>query len=239
MFTLTVIGKYGPFPKAGGATSSYLLTMGDKRVLIDMGSGTLTKLMADYDIKDIDAVIFTHLHGDHMADALVFQYSLQVKQLKPVDVFLPAEPENEHALIEGSANFNANTIDESQPLHLFGAEISFKKTIHPVACYAVKVVFDGKTFVFSGDTVYDPGISAFADGCDVFLCDSAVTEPNHPDKLPHPSARQAAMMAKEAGVKRLLLTHISPLSDETEIYLEAKEVFDLCVVVEEGKTYYI
>ena len=32
---LTVLGKYGPFPKSNGATSSYLLQVGGKNILID------------------------------------------------------------------------------------------------------------------------------------------------------------------------------------------------------------
>lgn len=40
---LTVLGKYGPYPKAGGATSGYLLKTNDKIVVLDMGSETLSK----------------------------------------------------------------------------------------------------------------------------------------------------------------------------------------------------
>ena len=103
----------------------------------------------------------------------------------------------------------------------------------------LKLNIENKTFVFSGDTIYDENMLSFIKDCDLFLCDSAVTDANHPDAMPHPSAKQAALMAKKAGVKRLLLTHISPEADEDAIYIEAKNVFDLCIVVEEGKEYYI
>jgi len=239
MFTLTVIGKYGPFPKMGCATSSYLISLDDKNIVIDMGSGTFSQLIGHIETDEIDSVIFTHLHGDHMADALVFQYALQVLGLAPVNVYLPNEPGDAYNILNNSMYLNTIDIDASKSIKLFDAEISFLKTIHPVACYAVKIKYDDKTFVFSGDTIFDENLINFARDCDVFLCDSAVTEENHSDTLPHPSAKQAAMMAKQANAKRLLLTHISPLEDETDIFVEAKSICDLCVVVEEGKTYYI
>lgn len=36
---LTVLGKYGPYPAVGGATSGYLLETGKASFVLDMGSG--------------------------------------------------------------------------------------------------------------------------------------------------------------------------------------------------------
>ncbi len=239
MFKLTIIGKYGPYPKAGGATSSYLLTIGDKHVLIDLGSGSLTRIQQIMDISDIDAIIFSHLHGDHTADAAVLGYAVMLKKLPRISVYLPDAPQPQYDAIRKMEQFETETISEATTIDLFGANVTFKQTQHPVLCYAIKVAYENKAFVFSADTVYDTSLSTFAKDCDVFLCDSAVTHANHPDAMPHPSAKQAALMAKEAGAKRLLLTHISPEADEDQIFIEAKKEFDLCVVVEEGKDYYI
>lgn len=42
---LTVLGKYGPYGKAGnGSTSGYLVENCGDYIVLDMGSGTLSKL---------------------------------------------------------------------------------------------------------------------------------------------------------------------------------------------------
>ena len=54
---LTVLGKYGPYPKAGdGAASGYLLTQGDTALVMDMGSGTLARLQQAIDIRKITGI---------------------------------------------------------------------------------------------------------------------------------------------------------------------------------------
>lgn len=47
---LTVLGNTGPYPKAGGACSGYLLENGDSKVVLDMGNGTLANLRTICDI---------------------------------------------------------------------------------------------------------------------------------------------------------------------------------------------
>ena len=71
---LTVLGKYGPFPAPGGATSGYLIEQGDTRVLFDCGSGVLTRLLAQCPLEQLDAVVLSHLHEDHVADMQVLAY---------------------------------------------------------------------------------------------------------------------------------------------------------------------
>ena len=239
MFKLTVIGKYGPYPKEGGATSSYLLTIGEKNILIDMGTGSLSNLQKIMEIKDIDLVLLSHLHSDHMADALVMRYALMALGSDAVDIYLPETPERENWLLLKAAQYNAETLNENTKFDMCGAVFSFMKTIHPVETYAVKVEYENKTFVYSADTVYDENLIEFASGCDVFLCDSAFLENGRVESAPHPSAFQAANMAKEAKVDRLLLTHINPMVNEKEILKEAKDVFDTSIVVQEMVSYYI
>ncbi len=39
-----VLGKYGPYPKNGGATSAYLLTSDSATVAFELGAGRLSDL---------------------------------------------------------------------------------------------------------------------------------------------------------------------------------------------------
>ena len=239
MFELIVIGKYGPYAKQGGVTTCYLVKIGDKNVLIDLGSGALARLQSFINLEDIDAIILTHLHHDHMADALLLRYALAASDINPIPVFLPDTPSYEYGVLSHAPCFDAKPITENLKVNLFGAEISFKGMIHPVVTYAVKIAYEGKTFVFSSDTVYNPELSVFAENCNLLLCDSAFPISQWKQGMPHPSAVQAGVMGSDAKAKQLILTHINPKSDEKEILKDARNFFPKAEIAEELKTYII
>src|SRR5690625_422593 len=72
---LTVIGFWGGYPAKNGATSCYLLEKDDFAIIIDAGSGSLSKLQNYISPADLDAVIISHYHQDHIADIGVLQYA--------------------------------------------------------------------------------------------------------------------------------------------------------------------
>src|SRR5690625_4328919 len=87
---LTVIGCWGGYPAPGEATSAYLIEKDDFNLLIDVGSGALSKLQQYKHVMDVDAVIVSHYHADHIADIGVLQYAwLTQSYLKDVDEILP------------------------------------------------------------------------------------------------------------------------------------------------------
>ena len=59
---LTVLGRHGPYPRPGGACSGYLLEDGETRVLIDCGSGVLSRLLEIMRPEQLDAIVLSHLH---------------------------------------------------------------------------------------------------------------------------------------------------------------------------------
>src|SRR5690625_3957757 len=72
---LTVIGFWGGFPAANGATSCYLLEKDNFTLMIDAGSGSLSKLQNHTSPAELNAVIISHYHQDHIADIGVLQYA--------------------------------------------------------------------------------------------------------------------------------------------------------------------
>ena len=56
----------------------------------------------------------------------------------------------------------------------------------------------------------------------------------------HSTSVQAAMIAKKAGAKRLLIGHFSSMYDSLEKFKEeASEVFSNCEIAEEGVCYIV
>jgi len=67
---LQVLGSGGPEINDGRASSGYLIWYnGLARVLVDLGSGSLTRFeQSQASLNDIDVVLLTHLHADHSND---------------------------------------------------------------------------------------------------------------------------------------------------------------------------
>src|SRR5690625_3589619 len=78
---LTVIGCWGGYPAPGGSTSAYMVEKNNFTLLIDLGSGSLSTLQAYKNVMDIDAVIISHYHSDHIADIGVLQYRSEERRV--------------------------------------------------------------------------------------------------------------------------------------------------------------
>ena len=72
----TVLGCQSPFPGPGGGTPGYLLEVEEKKILVDCGSGVLSRLGNYLALHELDAVWLSHLHHDHIADFFVLQYAM-------------------------------------------------------------------------------------------------------------------------------------------------------------------
>jgi ribonuclease BN (tRNA processing enzyme) len=90
---------------------------------------------------------------------------------------------------------------------------------HPVPAFSVRVEAAGKVVAYSGDTGPHDAIVDLARHADVFLSEASFVESqaatNPPDL--HLTGRQAASYAREAGARRLLITHIPAWTDRDEV----------------------
>ena len=66
---LTVLGSNGTYPTPGRPASGYLVSAG-ATVWLDAGPGTLAAFLAGHDPDDLDALVLSHVHGDHCLDVL-------------------------------------------------------------------------------------------------------------------------------------------------------------------------
>ena len=71
-----MLGKSPAWQDAGGACSGYLVASGDTCLLLDCGCGVFGKLRAARDYADVDAVVISHLHADHILDLVPFASAL-------------------------------------------------------------------------------------------------------------------------------------------------------------------
>jgi ribonuclease BN (tRNA processing enzyme) len=117
---------------------------------------------------------------------------------------------------------------EGQVMDDPGLRITALRVPHPplADCFAMRI--DGRVSVtLSGDTAYFPPLADFARDCAVLLheamlpegIETIITKTGLGDRLrkhlwaSHSTVEQAAMIARDAGVGRLVLNHLIPVDD--------------------------
>jgi len=233
---ITVLGNYGPFPAAGGACSGYLLQEeGDGRkynILIDCGNGVLSNLQKIIKIEDIDAIVLSHLHYDHMADMFVLQYAVDLKNKrenmnKVMTVYAPSEPLAVFEMLDVANIFDLRPITEDLVLRFGDLTLTFAGMKHPFKSFAVSMENKGKRFVYSGDTSWCDNILEFSKNSDILMLDSGLlSRDKKSENVAHLTAEECGIIAEKAGARLLLLTHLWPGYKPEELLSEAKQKFD-------------
>jgi ribonuclease BN (tRNA processing enzyme) len=235
---LSVIGKYGPYPIQGGGTSCYLVKAAGKRILLDCGAGAVSHLGEK--AAGLDCVVLSHLHPDHICDLLLLDQAIRMQAPdRKVDLYLPLVPGPMHELIQSLEGFSILAVEGECSFEREGVSLRFLPLTHPVPSYGVALQAEGRTLAYTGDTSEDPRIVRLLAGADAALMDAAFTRDTLPAMPAHLCAERCGQYAREAGVAKLLLTHIHPLAKEAEVEAEASEAFSGAMVVKEGACYTI
>lgn len=231
---LLVLGCDGTYPGANGATSGYLLDWGrEGRLLIDCGAGVLPRLMARMDPANLKAVLLSHWHNDHAADLLTLRYYLMVHQ-RSLPLYGPLEGGAMRSLCEGP---ELKLHDMSQGLADGPLQVSALATQHPVQTYALRFQCEDKVLVYTGDSAPHQPLAAFCQDADLLICDASCLQDDWHPGFPHMSARQAAELAGDAGVRELLLTHCPPHVDAMSLLAEARASFPNTQLAKAGTWY--
>ena len=256
---LTIVGCSGSFPGPASPASCYLVTANDGvrdwRILLDLGNGSLGALQRYMDLRDIDAVLLTHLHPDHCMDLCGLHVAVhwdpagwnrdRIKVWGPKDTAdrmataygLPTDPGMHE-------DFEFMSWNSRQPVSIGPFTVTPYPVRHPAdEAYALRVEAncagpDGSTalhtLAYSGDTDSCSGLEEAARDSDVFLCEAAFHE-GRDDAIDgvHLTGKRAGAAASAANARRLLLTHLPVWNDANASVAEARETYagDLAVAV--------
>lgn len=182
------LGTVSPYCKDTKNCPGYLITCGNKKVLLDCGNGISRNLNLPEDLEEL-SIIISHLHKDHYGDLLSLGYATYIFHnlgyiQERVKVYLP-EPDIESILedckdTDGWATsrlikrpiidymflqqfgnehyFEFITYNEQTKLHIGDMRIDFAKNPHPINTFATRVTTNDKTIVYSSDTGYKNNI---------------------------------------------------------------------------------
>lgn len=234
---LSVLGFYGGYPVNGIGTSSYILTSGNFRLLLESGSGTLLGLENHHiDPLSLDAVLISHYDYDHTADLRILQYYWDMHEKRPNEQVLPIYGPTSDPLNFGLLNYpnvsEGYGYSELQPITIGPFDITFMLTQHPVPAYAMRITetSSGKVFVFTADTGYFDDLVNFSKGADALLTDTFFFNAQKGIKG-HMTSGESGHLAAAAGVSKLILTHLPPMGDLDQLVAEAQAEAPSCQVM--------
>jgi ribonuclease BN (tRNA processing enzyme) len=215
-------GSGDAFGSGGRWQTCIHVTAGEMVLLVDCGATSLTALKAQrLDPGAIDAVVVTHLHGDHFGGLpfliLDGQFSRRTRPL------LIAGPPGTRArltaamevLFPGSSEarrrFDVQVTElaaDGSPAQVGAAAVRGWEVVHPSGAVplAVSVTAGGATFGYSGDTQWTPALAQAARGAGLFAVEAYTFD--RPVRY-HLDYRTLREHLPELQAGRIVLTHMS------------------------------
>lgn len=254
---LTIIGCTGSMSGPHSSASSYLVQTpgtgpdGEPRtysVVLDLGPGSMGQMLHYVDPAELDAVVISHCHADHMVDMVgmhVYRRWHPDGALPAVLALGPTELLDRLRGVDGTGaeedyatEFTFRAAQVGRPEHIGPITITPFHALHPVEAYGYRVegpsVAGGTaSLAFTGDTDLCEGIEAMADGVDLLLAEAAFVEGRDTWRGMHLTGRRAGELAAgtsgtggRGAVGRLVLTHIQPWTDPAVPVGEAATAYD-------------
>jgi ribonuclease BN (tRNA processing enzyme) len=231
---ITVLGCGAAYPRPGGACAGFLFSADGTHVWVDAGNGTFSRLQQIISPRDVSALVLTHGHADHISDVLPFMYAIG---FDPVDspitipVYSPEDVGPDITLPLGAtskAMFNKvfdfrdlqNAFDVG-PMHFAPF-----RTHHPANTFGLRITCGDATVVYTSDTALFPDLASACRDADLLISEATYIDGIEASPGIHMWAREAGRNAKEAGVKRLVLTHIWSTFDPADAVTQAAEQYD-------------
>jgi ribonuclease BN (tRNA processing enzyme) len=241
---ITVVGSGTVVPRLNRRQSCVVVEMSGETLVFDLGSGAMRGMLhAGLDPFAVDRIFFTHFHPDHTVDVVPLLFSIKYG----------AEEERTHPLcLTGPEPFRSfwdsltdvwgefmvgdypTRVSElphecTSPLDLPGCRLSCSPAEHRPESIAYRLETEDGGFAYTGDTEYSELVVELARGARTLL-----VECSFPDDSPvpgHLTPSSAARIASEAGVERVVLTHIYPTADELDLAAEVGRGYDGEVLV--------
>lgn len=227
---VTILGSGTCVPSIERGSPGLALNVCDDFVLLDGGSGTLRSLLrAGLDYRPLTHVLYTHAHGDHSADLvpliMAMKYTPGFTRTQDLNIWGPVGFIEFFQKLTGAYPFSleGETFDievrevSNSPHPEQGWRFSATPLRHfiPTVGYRIEVPSSGLTLVYTGDTGMCPELVQLASGADLLIIECSFPGPTTSEG--HLTPAEAGQVAEEAGVKRLLLTHLYPACDEEDV----------------------
>lgn len=218
---LTCLGTSDAFGSVGRHNAGYLVETANAKLLVDAGPSVLVAMKAlGRNPDDVDAVVISHMHGDHFAGVpfMLLDFTYESKRDRPLEIIgppgiekriytlyetlyserrgeLPPFPVKFTEMKDGSAYEVADARIDSFHVPHQETELSLGH----------RVTSDGLSLVYSGDTPWTDDLIRQSSGADLFLLECSVFDSEVPKHVRYVELEQNR---NRLECKDLMLIHI-------------------------------
>jgi len=216
--------------------------------VFDIGEGCQQRLinMGLSPIK-IKSIFITHAHGDHYLGLFGLLQSMHLMDMKnplnivvPREIYVLLEEMIEMKLVKPGFTINPSIVREGGVYSDDNVKVYAFPVKHSIPAYGyLAIVKDKYRIVYTGDTMYCEDVVKHSQGAHLLIHEAtfASIDQDKAREEKHSTAVDAAIAASKAGVKTLVLTHISPRYNDTSIlYYDAYRYFKNTIVAEDYMT---
>ncbi len=247
MIEVIIIGSGTGVPYIRRAGPAVCMKTGEQTLLIDSAAGTLRQLsVAGIPYDSIDTILYTHMHPDHTGEFVPFVFATHYPgyfRVSPVTI-IACEGFGEfraglrHAFGKWAEPKPGTVVFKEMPAGVESAMLLPPLTVRSTPAvhtpqslsYRIETP-DGKSVVFSGDTDFCTALTDLAQDADLLVSECSAPEGL---KIPgHLTPSEAGRIAQDAGVKRLLLTHLYPNCDKHDLVTPCSKVYNGHIIVAE------
>ncbi|ABK43459.1 beta-lactamase domain protein [Magnetococcus marinus MC-1] len=218
---LTILGSGTGVPLPEHQPPGYWVQSLGCQLLMDCGSGSVWRLTAlGGSLVTLDGVAISHTHPDHCGDLLTLLHALHLPGMqrdKPLYLFGPTgfAAFLEQFIFQQTKKpkgFALVVQENPQAVRLGDLSLSSAPMQHSTSTAAIgyRVTSQGGTLVYSGDAEPSAALIGLSDAADLAVFDCSTLAQGQ--VAGHMSALQCGEVAQQAGVKRLILSHLYPLA---------------------------
>jgi ribonuclease BN (tRNA processing enzyme) len=243
---ITVVGSGTVVPRVSRRQSCVVVRTVEETIFFDLGSGAVRGMLhAGVDPFAVDRVFFTHFHPDHTVDVVpllfAIKYGTEEERERPLTLYGPEPFEDffggitdvwgEWMLGDYPTEVRELPHASPSPISLPCLRVSWAPVKHRPESIAYRLEGENGAFVYTGDTEYAESVVELAREAHTLLIECSF--PNNAPVPGHLTPKGVARIAREAGVERVVLTHIYPPADALDLTQEIGRGFEGEVLVAE------
>jgi ribonuclease BN (tRNA processing enzyme) len=221
---LTIVGSGDAFGSGGRTNTCLWLETAKATLVVDFGASALPALKAlKLDPNRIDAIVLSHLHGDHFGGLpfLLLDYQFLARRETPL---LIAGPPGTRARLGAAMEvffpkstgtkwrfaWRVEEIAPGEKANVLGHALLTTEVIHQSGAPSTALrLSDGeRVFAFSGDTEWTDALLPIAKGADLFVCECFAYAGTK--VTGHMSWEILKARLADLGAKQAMLTHMNP-----------------------------
>jgi ribonuclease BN (tRNA processing enzyme) len=231
---IVFLGTNGWYDTQTGNTLSALIETNEAYIVLDAGNGIFK--LDKYALHQKPVYLFlSHFHLDHVSGLHIlgkFDFGQGLKILGEAGTrrILNTLVNDPFTIPLGQLNYKTEIYELPEEQSALPFKVLALPLIHSSHCLGFRLEVEGRIVSYCTDTGYCENAIVLARDADLLIAECSLKSGQADEAWPHLNPETAALMARESGVKRLVLTHFdasvyTTLEDRREAEREARKTF--------------